>query len=172
MTIKARLGKLFQAIGAEFAELESNVIQILNESVPGLSDELLPEWEADLGLPDECSKLAITKEERQAAVNAKYFGKYDGQSKRFYEEYGTSLGATLTITDYTGSAQVFRVDKSRVDRMPVYGIDGARLRSKGAKYKWIVNVYDTGAVSYEYLQCRYNQMKPSHTQLIWNDLRT
>jgi len=170
MSIKARLGKILQAFAAEMTELESKIIQIINERVPGLSNELLPEWERDLGLPDECSELATTQSERVAAVHAKYYGKYDGQSKEFYEQYAADLGATVTIEDYTGSTNVFRVDISRVDRHPTQGIDGARLRSKGSIFKWIVNVYNTGEVSIDYLICRFDQMKPAHTQVIWNDL--
>jgi len=170
MTVRARLGKILQAFASELTELESKIVQIINERVPGLSNELLPEWERDLGLPDECSELAPTQSERVAAVHAKYYGKYDGQSKDFYIQYVADLGGLITITDYTGSTNVFRVDNSRVDRDPVQGVDGARLRSKGSIFKWIVNVYDTGEVSIDYLICRFDQLKPAHTQIIWNDL--
>lgn len=162
--------KLLTPFAQELRYLEEQVAKLLNESMPGTVEELLVEWEEDLGLPDLCSPLTLLDEERLRVIYAKYVTLYDGQNSQFYIDYVSNLGGLITITDYTGSAAVFRVDTNRVTRTPLEGIDGARLRSKESRFKWIVNIYDTGSVSLEYIQCRFNQLKPAHTQLIWNDL--
>lgn len=164
------LGKILRAIGEELEHFDSHVVKLLNEAIPGLSRELLPEWEQDLGLPDLCSALATSDEERAAIAHAKYTGKYSGMGKNFYIDYAGKLGATVTITEYIGAFSVFRVNRNRVDRTPDQGIDGARLRSKTSKFKWVVNVYSLGAVSLNYLECIFNELKPAHTQVIFNDL--
>jgi len=165
------LSKLLKAFAEELERFYLFTVTLINEAIPGLSRDLLSEWEEDLGLPDLCSPLAGTDEERAAIAHAKYYSKYDGQSKQFYIDYAADLGATITVTDYAGAGAVFRVDYSRVDRTPLEGIDGARLRSKSSRFKWIVNVYNTGNVSLEYLQCNFEKLKPAHTVIIWNDLR-
>jgi len=165
------LGKILKEFGRELEQFYFFVVDFINQMIPGLASDLLPEWEQDLGLPDVCSQLAPSIEERAAIANAKYYTKYSGQSGQFYIDYVANLGGLITITDYGGATDIFRVDNNSVDRTPLEGIDGARLRSKSSRAKWIVNVYDTGSVSLEYLQCNFERMKPAHTQVIWNDKR-
>jgi len=161
------LGKILMAFASEWERFENRVVQLINESIPGLAYELIPEWETDLGLPDACSKLAITLEERSAIAHAKYTGKYSGQSKSFYIGYAASLGFMITVTDSPGGTP-FRVDKNRVDRTPTGGIDGARLGSVGVLHKWLVTVLSSSSVDVRYLQCRFEQLKPAHTEIIWS----
>jgi len=168
--MKKILMKVVMAFAEELSNFESRVIVLMNEAIPGLSSELLPEWETDLGLPDACSTTIQTEVERQTAAHAKHVANYDGQNKQFYIDYAASLGMLITITESFGSLGIFRVNVSRVDRTPVEGVDGARLWSIGARFKWTVNLISAGSVSFEYLQCRFNQLKPAHTLAIFNDL--
>lgn len=165
--IKKIIGKILMAFAVELERLEERVIALRREAIPGLSRELLTEWERDLGLPDVCSTLAATVEERAQIAHAKYTGNYFGLNKDFFIEYAESLGFTITVTEYIGAGSVFRVDVNRVDRMPLIGVDGARLWSKVAKFRWIVTVYSAGDVSLEYLKCRFEQLKPAHTEIVW-----
>lgn len=161
------LSKLLLCFSEEIERFEDRIIALLHESIPGMSDELLPQWESDLGLPDTCSSLASTLDERQAVAHAKYTARYDGQSKQFYINYAAQLGATITVQEYAGSSSVFRVDKNRVDRDPIAGVDGARLWSITSKFKWIITLVNPGPVSVNYLICRFAQIAPAHTQIIW-----
>lgn len=168
--MKGIITKVLAAFAQELRYLDERVADLLNEAMPGTIEDLLIEWEEDLGLPDLCSPLTQTQAERLAVVYAKYVTLNEGQSKQFYINYAANLGGLVTITDYAGSGALFRVNVNRVTRTPLEGIDGARLRSRESRFKWIVNVYSTGSVSLSYIQCRFNQMKPAHTELIWNDL--
>lgn len=160
-------GKLLRTFAIELERFEDRVVALLREAIPGLSREILPEWETDLGLPDSCSPLASTEEERARICHAKYTGYYSGQNKQFFIDYALSLGAVIEVYEYLGYGSVFRVDKNRVDRMPIYGIDGSRLWSITAKFKWIIKVISIGDVSLEYLKCRISQVAPAHTVIIW-----
>lgn len=160
-------GKILMAFASELERFQTRVTELINEAIPGLSRQLLPEWEKDLGLPDTCSKLAQTEEERAIIAHAKYTGKYSGQSRQFFIDYAEKLGFSITVSDTPGGAP-FRVDKSRVDRTPLRGIDGARLGSVGVLQKWLITVTSLSpSVDLRYLKCRFEQLKPAHTQIIW-----
>jgi len=160
-------GKLLMSFAVELEKFEDRITDLIREAIPGLSRELLPEWESDLGLPDICSPLAATQEERAKICHAKYTGNYYGQSKQFYIDYALSLGAIIIITEYYGYGSVFRVDNNRVDRTPIEGIAGARLWSITSKFKVIFHVISLSDISLEYLKCRINQIAPAHVQIIW-----
>jgi len=161
------LSKLLMAFAEELERFEGDKTRLVQESIPGLSNELLPEWETELGIPEPGDELGATLDERRAAAHAKYVSKYDGQSSQFYIDYATNLGAVVTIQEYFGYSSIFRVDKNRVDRTPLEGVAGARLWGLGARFKWIVTVYDLGEVTLEYLQGRFERMKPAHTLIVW-----
>lgn len=163
-------GKLLYAFAAELATFEAKVVQLMNESTPGLAVDLLPEWELDLGLPDECSNSIQTLVERQTAAHAKHVANYSGPSNQFWIDYAANLGMTITITEYFATTSVFRVDQDRVDRTPLGGVDGARLTSLRNRFRFTVNILVKSTVSVAYLECRFNQLKHSHTLITYNDL--
>jgi uncharacterized protein YmfQ (DUF2313 family) len=152
------------------------------EAIPGLSRELLPEWEETLGLPDQCSPLAQSLEERAQVAHAKYISvasaafpqdsnNFYGQSTKFFKNYAKSLGADIDVKEFTGIGSAFRVDVNRVDRMPgteppSERIYGSRLWSIGSKFKWIVTILNiSGDVSEEQIKCRIRQLAPAHTEV-------
>lgn len=165
------LGKILMAFAIELERLEQRVSVLIKEAVPGLSRELLSEWETDLGLPDQCSPLATTIEERAQVAHAKYTGNYFGQSTQFFIVYAESLGATIRVKEYTGIGSAFRVNVNRVDRTPGIGtpterVFGSRLWSIGSKFKWIVYIDSvSGDVSIEQIKCRIRQLAPAHTEI-------
>lgn len=162
------LSKLLMVFAIEFEKFEDRVTALRRESIPGLSRELLSEWERDLGLPDQCSPLAPTIDERQRIVHAKYTGNYYGQSRQFFIDYAESLGATITVHEFTGTGSIFRVDINRVDSTPPYGIDGSRLWSSAAKHRLAITILNIdGDVSEQYIMCRINQIKPAHVEIVW-----
>jgi uncharacterized protein YmfQ (DUF2313 family) len=168
------LGKILMTFAVEMERFQDRVRALIREAVPGLSSELLPEWEQDVGLPDECSPLAQNIEERAQVVHAKFTGNYYGQSKQFFIDYANSLGATIRIKEYSGIGSSFRVNVNRVDRMP--GIEspterifGSRLWSSGSVYKWIIYIDDVfGNVTEDQIKCRIRQVVPAHTELIFS----
>lgn len=164
-------GKLLMCFAIEFEELQQRITDLIREAIPGLSSELLPEWEEDLNLPDLCSTLGQTEAERAQIAHSKFTGFYTGQSKQFYIDYAASLGAVITVQEYQGIGAIFRVDVNRVDRMPGTGTPderrfGSRLWSTEAPYKWIIAFASiTGSVSRENIECQLRLKAPAHTEL-------
>lgn len=157
--------KLLRCFADEMAQWEDNMLRLLVEMVPGLADWLLTDWERNLGLPDGCSPLAATVEQRRQIAHAKYTAKYSGLSTRFYEELAGQFGSTITIVA-SPSGQPFRVNKARVDRTPEEGINGARLNSLSSFHQWKVIISGSDP-NQAILRCMFNRIKPAHTKLVW-----
>lgn len=168
-TITWIFGKLLFAFGQELFNFEERINALINNMIPGLSTELLEEWETDLGLPDKCSLQISTLEERQRVAHTKYTIKYTGLSKQFFIDYAKALGSTIKVYDLVGTGQPFRVNKNRVDRTPTGGIDGARLWSIGVTFKWVVEIQKDDP-NKDYLHCRFIQMNPAHMVLVWKEV--
>ncbi|PRZ56191.1 uncharacterized protein YmfQ (DUF2313 family) [Paraburkholderia fungorum] len=99
------LGGLVQV----YARNTARANNLLVDAFPGMSAELLPEWEATLGLPDPCAGVAPTVAARNAQVLARFTG-LGGQSAAYYISYAATLGYAITITEFAPA----RVGQSRV----------------------------------------------------------
>lgn len=150
---------LLMAFANELDRLDDNLVALQNEAIPGLSNQLLSDWEGVAGLPDECSPLAPTISERQARVHL-HITQNKGdpslveftQHASFFIQYALNLGYSITITEPFGF-DVFRVEISRV---------GDRVGGSSIAYTWkIEGSYDAT------LQCIFNKIKPAHTIIWW-----
>ncbi|WP_406867209.1 YmfQ family protein [Paraburkholderia fungorum] len=92
-----------------YARNTARANNLLVDAFPGTSAELLPEWEATLGLPDPCAGVAPTVAARNAQVLARFTG-LGGQSAAYYISYAATLGYAITITEFAPA----RVGQSRV----------------------------------------------------------
>ncbi|MDO9711041.1 YmfQ family protein [Paracraurococcus lichenis] len=75
---------------------------LLVDTFPSSTIELLPEWEASLGLPDECQGPAPTLQARRAQVVARFIDS-GGQSLQHFIDIAAALGYPITITEYEPS---------------------------------------------------------------------
>lgn len=152
--------------------LNQRAIDVLRETFPCTTAELLPEWEASLGLPDPCIGELDTQQERQSAVCIKFTAR-GGQSADYFIRLAASLGYTITITTF----RPFYASEGRVDE-PLYDEHWA--------YVWQVNVA-AGADTLIYfrvdesvvdeplvafgnpvLECLLLAAAPAHTQIIFS----
>ena len=72
---------------------------LLVDSFPLTTVELLPEWESTLGLPDPCAGVAPTIQARRAHVVAR-FATSGGQSVAYMKAFALSLGYSIDITQF------------------------------------------------------------------------
>lgn len=138
---------------------------LLIDAFPATSVQLLPEWEAALGLPDPCAGESPTLQGRQAQVVARFAGS-GGQSVPYFVQYAQTLGYAITITEFVP----FRAGQSRA---------GASCGVVGWAFTWQVNsalntiTYFRASLSAAgeplaswgntVLQCEINEIKPAHT---------
>lgn len=95
-------------IGQTFVRQNERAATLISDAFPAGTTELLPEWEAMLGLPDPCAGPAPTIQARRSQVVAR-FANDGGQSIGFLESFALNLGYVISITNHAP----FRCGQSR-----------------------------------------------------------
>jgi len=85
--------------GAELARVDASATALLAEADPRTTDALLPQWEADLGLPDPCVGPLQGLDARRAAVVARLTAS-GGASPGYFVGVAAVLGFAVTLTEF------------------------------------------------------------------------
>lgn len=150
------------------SNVRAAALQLINvEADAALTLELLADWEADYGLPDPCSPLGGSVDQRRASLLAK-IASIGGQSPAYYIAVAAALGYTITITEY----KPFRLGWSSL---------GAPLLGPGWQFVWDVNAptittsrFTLGSsalgdpfwtLGNTELECRIRAIAPAHTMV-------
>ena len=167
----AWLTRLLSGLSPEFARIHGRALDLIRESDPRTTVEMLAEWERALGLPDNCSNsLAPTLQGRRDDVLVKLVS-VGGQSRAYFIAVAARLGYTISIEEF----QPFRVGRSRVDQR-IYALDWTWVwRVNGPPVA--IRYFRTGrshvgerlrSWGNSALECRLNQLKPAHTRIIFS----
>ncbi len=163
---------LLAALADEFQRVDQRVDDLLDETDPRATVEMLPDWESWAGLPDFCTGGLDTLQERHEALVQKLTS-VGGQSRAYFVGLATMLGYTATISEY----RPFVCAGSRCGDV-LNG--GAEVR-----FYWRVNVADGKVVWFRAgasqcgdslglidraaaLECILTHLKPAHTKIIFN----
>lgn len=111
----ATLLQLLDAMAAELARVDARGDDLLDESDPRATSELLADWERVAGLPDPCVPLGATFEQRRNALTGRLTGT-GGASRQYFIELAAALGFTVTITEFEPFTFASRLD------VPLYGL--------------------------------------------------
>lgn len=95
----ADITKALYAIAEEFARIDQRAVDLLEEADPETTQELLPEWEEDAGLPDLCTGPLPTIQERRSALLARLHTD-GGQSPMFFVSLAAEMGYEIIITEF------------------------------------------------------------------------
>ncbi len=156
---------LLAALATEFARVDVGAERLLNEFDARTTFDLLPEWEAFAGLPDACSGLGTTLQQRRDALFTALTS-VGGQSRQYFIDVAARLGfAGATITEF----EPHTVDAS-VDA-PIYGQDWRfawRVTAPMPAIQQMTVDADVDASLGEQapttrLECIINRFKPAHT---------
>lgn len=163
------LMRLLWALAAEFARLDARAAQLLAETDPARTTELLADWEREVGLPDPCVTRTQTVAERRAALEGRLTA-VGGQSRRFFVELAARLGYSVTIDEFTSAAAATAA--------------GITFSGDEWAHTWRVNVPVAVAVtpfrvgagcvgeplrawSNEVIECQFKRFKPAHTRVLF-----
>lgn len=167
----AWMTRLLAGLSEEFARIDGRVRDLIRESDPRTTVEMLTDWERAFALPDNCSNvLAPTLQGRRDDVLSKLIG-IGGQSRAYYIAVAARLGYTIGIDEFVP----FRVGRSRV---------GSAIYSQDWTWVWQVNGPAVTVTDFRVgssrmgerlrtwgnsaLECRLNQIKPAHTLIIFS----
>lgn len=95
----ANLTAVLSGIAAAWAAGHARQRELIEDAFPSTTVELLPEWEASLGLPDPCFGPNPLTSARQAAVVARFTAS-GGQSIAYFQALADSYGSAVTVTEY------------------------------------------------------------------------
>lgn len=145
---------------------------LLIDAFPATTYELLPEWEATLGLPDPCAGVSPTVQTRRAQVVAR-FANSGGQSAAYFIQFAANLGYEATIESFAPA----RAGQARCGD-PCYGQDWAFAWSVDLPLSTVTYARAGQATAGEPLaswgngviQCELESIKPAHTILLFKYL--
>jgi uncharacterized protein YmfQ (DUF2313 family) len=153
-----------------WARLHGRLNDLIAEIFPCSTYQLLPEWEATLGLPDECIGPLDTIQQRQVAVCTKFRAR-GGQSVDYFIALAAAAGFEITIEQFAP----FRAS---------INCAGDPLYSEDWTYVWRITapmdtiVYFCADVSHageplaswgnQTLMCLIERYAPAHTDVIWD----
>lgn len=152
-----------------WVRLNARAANLVTDAFPCAPLELLPEWEASLGLPGLCTGPLPTLQQRQLAVCSKFTVR-GGQSVHYFQGLAATLGYPIRIQQFAP----FRCGRNRCSQ-PLF--------SEKWAYVWrvlgppVTTVYFRAGRSTageplrtwgnELLECAFEFAKPAHTHIIF-----
>lgn len=157
------------SLAQEFARVDMRAAQLLAETDPAATTELLSDWERVVGLPDPCVTLVQTIAQRRQALEGRMTA-VGGQSRRFFTELAARLGYSITIDEFSSAAAATAA--------------GITYSGDEWAHTWRVNVPTPVSIAYfragsgaageplrawsnEVLECQFNRYKPAHTRVLF-----
>lgn len=91
------LTQLLDGLAVELARVDASASNLIDESIPNTTLQLLPDWERVCDLPDDCTPAGQSITARRQAVVARFLGN-GTPSIPYLEEIAAQLGYTVTVT--------------------------------------------------------------------------
>ncbi len=99
------IAKIFTGFAEELKRFDERIDALIEESDPRSVTELIDGWEADWGLPTDCTgPLPTLTQRRQALVDRMV--NIANQSRQTYIDRAADLGYTITVTEYSAGDSV------------------------------------------------------------------
>lgn len=163
--LDANLTKLLTGFAVGMSRVHNRSLELIDESDPRTTDEMLSDWERVASLPTAClSALDQTVEERRLTLHA-HITSGGGQSTPFFTSLATALGYEITITEYRPLKTGFKA--------------GDKCCNTPWRFVWRVNAPETTIRAFkagsskagepirkwgnERLECEITRRKPSQT---------
>lgn len=118
---------VLSGVALEFSRLDARAAALLNEMDPAGVSELVPDWEAIMGLPDSCLGPNPAFEDRRLAVRRRLV-EVGGQDRAYFIDIAVSQGyPNATITEH------------RAPRMGRSRFGSAHFGTWKAQFMWTLN---------------------------------
>lgn len=169
------LYQLSSSLSLEFCRVEDRSQELLNEADPQTTLEMLSDWEALLGLPDECSPTDenLSIQERRNRV-IQVLTTRGGQNEEFYRNLASNFGYDIDVITVSDQPP-FRAGEARA---------GDRLTNGSWRYAFIIAAPADSVVRFragqsqagdpllsvqnDVLECLIEKHKPAHAVAIFS----
>ncbi|TCK39639.1 uncharacterized protein YmfQ (DUF2313 family) [Paraburkholderia sp. BL8N3] len=142
---------------------------LLVDAFPATTYELLPEWEATLGLPDPCAGASPTVAARRAQVVAR-FANSGGQSAAYFMQFAVNLGYDVSIENF-GPARASQARCGDPDYGEEWGFAWAVVLPLNTIVYARASQTTTGeplaSWGNDVLQCEFESIKPAHSVILF-----
>lgn len=166
----ALLTRLLQAVAARLLSLQSALEHLQRQMDPRAATDLLPDWEALLGLPDACAPQDQGTLARQQTA----FGRLTeigGQSRAYFIDLAARNGEPgVTITEFrpftcngTCNGNLGSVDDAFVWRVNIpRAVQSVQILTCQGDCNDALQSYTPAAI-----ECFFNHRKPAHTNVVF-----
>ncbi len=165
----SNIAKLIESFSLEFCRIQDRFNVLLKEIDPRNADELLTDWEESLGLPDECSSLGASVEERQNQVLQKLTNT-GGSSFEYFENVALNLGFVVNVSDFCR----FKAGQSHAgDNLTNANWDHWFQVAMSAEFTTIFKAGSGKAgqklieVGNDTLECTFKKLKPAQSEVLF-----
>lgn len=165
----ATLTRLFGALAVGLARVDQRARQLIDESDPRTTVELLADWERVAGLPEPLQALASTLQQRRGELVSKVTA-LGGQSIAYFVAYAAKLGFPIAIAEFSP----WRMGMTRM---------GSPLGGPEWAYAWAVDAGPVNITSFrmglsamgeplqiwgnDVLEASLRRVAPAHTLVIF-----
>lgn len=163
------LQALMRGLASELARVDARAVDLAAEADPRGTDELIADWERQLGLPDPCAPAVATLDERRAAVVIKLVSP-GSQSRAYFIDLASRLGYAVTLDEFFSEGAAIA--------------GGIPYTGTGWAYTWRVNVdAEVGVTHFRAgsgragepiraweihpLECQVRRSAPAHTRVLF-----
>lgn len=166
------LDKFLEGFAVELSRIDDRAQKLLEEADPRTTLELLDEWEAMTGLPDDCTGAEVTINDRRSAVLAKLTFN-QSTNKQFYVDLANSLGYEIDLDDVI-TYNPFRVGDRVGERLNGMAWAHAFGLVLGENTTRLFRVEESvvGERLVEFgdatLECLIERYKPAHSSVLFN----
>lgn len=169
---EGRIGGLMRAGARELSRLEGEAERLLAEITPGSAVESIEDFEAELGLPDECAAAAETLDERREAVKRKLqrggglsLSYFTSLLKQFGEE-GVLISEEVPLMVDHGRVDCLLFSARRAHTFHVIGSSALAVRKfRAGSSRTPERLLDWGQTS---LECVITREKPAHARAVFH----
>lgn len=161
--------KTLQGAAPTFVRQTARSNNLLIDGFPSTANELLPEWEESLGLPDPCAGESPTLQQRRVQVVAR-FSSVGGQSSAYFVQFASDLGYEISTANYVPA----RASQARCGDAD-YSEDWAHAWSVQLPLSSVTYALAGQSTAGEplaawgnaVLQCEFAALKPAQTTLLF-----
>lgn len=172
------LGRYLSVMGEELARLENRAYELVNESVPGLANELLPEW-MERTIRDDTERELVegNDDDKRALAHGKTYDEAKVANAEFFEDYAETLGFDVTVNETPSASIPFICNVSGVSGSSRCGSDPAvtghavgpdshRMGGRGA-FSIIEITVNSGTGNLDLMKRLFDKAKPAHVVIVW-----
>jgi uncharacterized protein YmfQ (DUF2313 family) len=169
---KSKLTELLAGFAGDLSRNHNRAVDLVEEADPRTALELLVDWERVCGLPNQCSAISTTIQERRAAVVAK-LNERGAQDINYFKRMAVLLGYNVEFKEH----RPFVCGKSTLGKDVLYGGPECRNRWQAIVLEARITPFRAGVSQCgkdplakisraEDLECQLHRLKPAQSELI------